>query len=119
MNYIHKNYLDPKTKLPHPMVRLEQAFENSKIRIDPDASEVKQAEVLMKSLQGKLLFSKAEIEGELTVAKSYMGSCSNIVHSMTEVKREEYSASGVVWYIGISPGGTMFLNFFEFKACFC
>jgi hypothetical protein len=31
VNYIHKYYIDPKTKLPHPVVRIEGAIDEIKV----------------------------------------------------------------------------------------
>ncbi len=35
VNVIAKNYVDPKTKLPHPPVRIEQAMLDARVYIDP------------------------------------------------------------------------------------
>lgn len=32
VNYIHKYYIDPKTKLPHPIARLDGAIDDVKVR---------------------------------------------------------------------------------------
>eukprot|EP00475_Leptophrys_vorax_P043299 TRINITY_DN828_c0_g1_i5.p1 TRINITY_DN828_c0_g1~~TRINITY_DN828_c0_g1_i5.p1 ORF type:complete len:235 (+),score=75.53 TRINITY_DN828_c0_g1_i5:946-1650(+) len=106
ITYINKNYIDPQTRLPHPIARLEQAMENSKIRIDADQNAVKQADAFIKSLQGKLTFVKSEMEAILVISRQYMGACSNTVHSIASVKREEYTEDGVIWEVGIPPAGT-------------
>lgn len=33
VNYIHKYYIDPKTKFPHPVVRIESAIDETKVRL--------------------------------------------------------------------------------------
>src|SRR5689334_4333729 len=35
IQYINKNYVDPKTKLPHPVQRIENGLENIRVVIDP------------------------------------------------------------------------------------
>jgi ribosome maturation protein SDO1 len=107
VTYLNKNYIDPRSKLPHPIVRLEQAMENAKIRIDPDGSAIKQAEALIKSLEGNLTFVKSEMEATLTIDTQYLGQVSNTVHAMASIKREEYTATGVIWELGIPPGGEL------------
>jgi len=102
--YLHRNYIDPKSKLPHPIVRLEQALENSKYRVDADGQVVKQSQELIKALLGKLSFAKSEMEGVLSISHAYSGACANIVHAMAEVKKEDYTAEGVRWEVGVSPG---------------
>jgi ribosome maturation protein SDO1 len=36
VHYIHKNFLDPKTNLPHPVTRIEEVLNEIKLRVDPD-----------------------------------------------------------------------------------
>ncbi|MDQ4074466.1 MAG: ribosome assembly factor SBDS, partial [Thermoproteota archaeon] len=35
IQYINKNFIDPKTKLPHPIQRIENALEDIRVTIDP------------------------------------------------------------------------------------
>ncbi len=35
IQYINKNFVDPKTKLPHPIQRIENALEDVRVIIDP------------------------------------------------------------------------------------
>ena len=35
VNVIAKNYVDPRTRLPHPPVRIEQAMQDARVTIDP------------------------------------------------------------------------------------
>jgi ribosome maturation protein SDO1 len=91
LQHIIKNYVEPATGLPHPRVRLEQALEAAKFRVDPEASAAKQAQDLIRALEGKLAFSRSEKEAELSVDIKYVGSVSGIVHSKCNVKSERYS----------------------------
>jgi ribosome maturation protein SDO1 len=103
VTYICKNYVDPSNKLPHPRVRVEQALNNSKLRVDADAGAAKQAQELVQMLQGTLSFAKAEREAELRVPSAYSGAASGIVHSRTDVKSQRFDADGVTWEVGIPP----------------
>jgi ribosome maturation protein SDO1 len=103
LHYLHRNFLDPTLKLPHPLARLEGALEETKFRVDPDAPASRQALDLIKALSGVLFFSKALKEASLRLGHKYVGACSNIIHSMAEVQKETYTPEGVVWELGIPP----------------
>jgi len=50
INYIHKFYVDPRSKTPHPTLRIENAFEELRIRIDPTIETKKQAKLIVKRI---------------------------------------------------------------------
>lgn len=72
VNYLHKYYVDPKTKLPHPVLRIENAYSQPsplcsprlplslfsfsfrlvdlKYRVDPDISVDKQVAEIMRNM---------------------------------------------------------------------
>ena len=54
MNFIHKYYVDPKTKFPHPVVRIENALVDLKYRVDADLSVDKQVQEIMRNMPGVL-----------------------------------------------------------------
>lgn len=57
--YINKNYIDPKTKLPHPADRISNCMKECHIRVDPNKDTRRQAEDAVKKMRGKLMFAKA------------------------------------------------------------
>jgi ribosome maturation protein SDO1 len=50
ISLIHRNAIDPRTKLPHPQARIELAFEEAKVRID----EMRRAEDQLQEIVRKL-----------------------------------------------------------------
>ena len=48
LDHIHKYTLDPKTNLPHPMVRIENAISQLKVKIDSELPADKQAMEILK-----------------------------------------------------------------------
>ncbi len=44
VNYIHKYFVDPRAKTPHPVTRIEAALDTLKIRVDPDIPVEKQVQ---------------------------------------------------------------------------
>jgi len=67
VNYVHKYYIDPRTKTPHPVLRIENAFEELKITVDPDAPAERQLqEKVLRRLPEVLPIRKTEMCGTLT-----------------------------------------------------
>src|SRR5262249_24935484 len=57
LDHIHKFTLDPKTSLPHPMVRIENAIAQLQIKIDSELPADKQALEILKVISFLTSFS--------------------------------------------------------------
>src|ERR671933_865484 len=62
---INKSFVDPKTHLPHPILRIEAAMEEARVQIDPFKKAEDQAKTIADSLR-KILPLKSET-AKLTV----------------------------------------------------
>lgn len=100
--FINKNYCDPKTKLPHPSVRIENCMKECKIRVDPIKNHEKQAEDAVKKMRGKLAFEKIiQISGSISIPLEYSGTCSNIVRSFG-CSNESWGSANVTYKFDLS-----------------
>jgi len=105
LNYIHSNWEDPKTKLPHPMVRLQNAHKAAKCKVDVEGDVTKQAEDAVKKMQGELYFAKiSHIQGRLTLAMKYMGVVEGMIRRFATVTKTDYLGSSVVYEFECSRG---------------
>jgi len=105
LHHIHSNWEDPKSKLPHPMLRLENAFKASKCKVDVEGDVMKQAEDAVKKMQGELYFAKiSQIQGTLTLAMKYMGVVEGMIRRFTTVNKVDYSGSCVEYQFECSRG---------------
>lgn len=105
LNYIHKYYVDPKSKKPHPITRLENAFEAMKIRVDPHTPAERQVQdKVIKRLPEFLPVKKCVIEGILTVPTSFLGQAMGVVTSFAQIQSESYTASECRMSIQVLPG---------------
>jgi len=104
INYIHKYFTDPKTKLPHPVLRIENAVDQLKIKIDPDIPAEKQASDIVKKLPEILPIKKTQMEGTLKVPSEKAGSVTGVVQKWAHIQKEEYESSGCVYNITLVPG---------------
>eukprot|EP01087_Luapelamoeba_hula_P013707 TRINITY_DN3931_c0_g1_i1.p1 TRINITY_DN3931_c0_g1~~TRINITY_DN3931_c0_g1_i1.p1 ORF type:complete len:288 (+),score=57.32 TRINITY_DN3931_c0_g1_i1:32-865(+) len=105
VNYIHKYYVHPRTRTPHPVLRIENAFDELRINVDPDMPAERQLqERVLRRLPEVLPITKCEIEGILTIPHQYLGSAMGLVHKYCSVTGENYTSDGSVMNIAFVPG---------------
>lgn len=90
---IQKNYSAPDGK-PLPVVRIENALQQAKIRVDVDADATRQVTTMFPKLSTVLPMKKkaAEMEGIITVPTKLAGVVSSTVRKHGTVQRETYGA---------------------------
>ena len=94
INIISKTYVDPKTKLPHPPVRIENALEDAKINIDPFLEAEEQVQDIVQALRSILPMSSESIQIALKIPAEYTGKSYGTVKNYGTIKREEWQANG-------------------------
>lgn len=104
ITFVHKNFMDPKTNLPHPVARLELALKGAKFRVDPELPAKSQALDLVKKLQGTLAMKKSGIEGTVQVTHKYAGQCTGILYKFASSVKEKHVSGGMEWDIVLAPG---------------
>jgi len=105
IQFIFKNFMDPKTKLPHPPDRIENCMKECHIKIDPKREAKKQAEDAVKSMAGKLTFTKqVSLIAHLFIKHSYLGQCNNVIHSSGHVMDQDWKSrpDGCVFVLELS-----------------
>ena len=75
VQYINKNFVDPKTKLPHPVQRIENALEDVRVTIDPFKKAEDQVKSIVDSLR-KILPLKSEMSQLVILIPSSFSSTS-------------------------------------------
>ncbi|KAL6069520.1 Shwachman-Bodian-Diamond protein-like protein [Balamuthia mandrillaris] len=109
VNYIHKYFIDPRTKTPHPVVRIENAFTQLKITVDPDMPAERQVQdKVLKRLPEVLPIKKCEMEGVLVVSHQFLGQAMGLVKKYASVAGEKYTSEGCEMQVAIVPGGSSF-----------
>jgi ribosome maturation protein SDO1 len=91
---ISKTYVDPKTKLPHPPVRIENAFEDAKINIDPFIDAEEQVQDIVQALRSILPMSSENIQIALKIPAEYTGKSYGTVKNYGTIKRDEWQNDG-------------------------
>ena len=103
--FIQKNGIDPKTSLPHPLTRLELAFEEAKVKISEYKSEKDQIEEIMDKLRPILPIKFAKKEIAIRIPADYTGKAYSALKSMTNFKKEDWGNDGSFMCVVEIPAG--------------
>ncbi|KAH3732591.1 rRNA metabolism protein, SBDS family [Pelomyxa schiedti] len=104
INYIHKYYIDPRAKTPHPVTRIENALETLKIHVDPDLPVDRQIPDIVKRLPEVMPVKKSEIEATISVPHAFLGASAGVIARYCHVNREQYTDEGCNMAISLVPG---------------
>ncbi|MEM2875335.1 MAG: ribosome assembly factor SBDS [Candidatus Bathyarchaeia archaeon] len=103
--YITRNCIDPKTGLPHPPLRIEQALSQIRYSIDLNKSVEEQAKEIIDLLRPILPIKVENVVLEIKVSPKYASKLYGTVKSMGTIKSEEWRADGS-WFavVEVSAG---------------
>lgn len=104
IEFIHSNFVDSTTGVPHPVTRIESALAQIKARYDPDESAEKIGRSLIPKLQTVIRLAESIIEGTVKVPVGMVGCIMGICHKYGTVKNEEYGTETMSMNMVISPG---------------
>ena len=91
---ISRTYVDPKTKLPHPPVRIENAMEDIRYHIDPFKEADEQVQEVVQALRSVLPMSSENIQIALKIPAEYTGKAYGTVKNFGTIKRDEWQNDG-------------------------
>jgi ribosome maturation protein SDO1 len=104
VSYLHKYYTDPKAKTPHPLVRIENALDQIKFRVDSDQPADKQAQEAVKKIITILPMKKSEMGGTMSLPHAHLGSGASVLKKLARVLSENYTDTGCDYTIEFLPG---------------
>lgn len=94
INLIAKNVVDPKTKLPIPVKRIELAFEQAKISIDPFKPAEQQFEEIISQLSKIMPIKVAKAYVVVTIPPEYSSRGLKTLQSIGIVKKTRWLSDG-------------------------
>jgi len=103
--FIARQAVDPKTNLPHPPLRIEQAMEQIHYSIDPFKDTEEQAKDLIKLLRPILPLKVEQIQVQVRIPLEYAAKTYGTVKGYGTIKREEWHADGSWFSIIEMPAG--------------
>lgn len=104
VTYIHKYYIHPKTKKPHPVAHIEAAIQSAKMRIDPDTSASEQVNAAYSKLCEHLALKKTEMNGILRIPHASLGQAQGVIRKYCQINSENYDQDGVAMNVSFVPG---------------
>lgn len=102
---IARNFVDPRSGLPHPPLRIEQAMAEVRISIDPfkDASE--QTKAVVDELRGILPLKSERIRMLVKIPAQYASQSFGALKGVAEIVKEEWGSDGGLTVVIEIPAG--------------
>ncbi len=97
VDFIARQCVDPKTNLPHPPLRIENAMEQIHYPIDPFKPVEEQAKDITKLLRPILPLKMEQVSVGVTLPAQYSARAYGTIKGFGTIKREEWRADGS-WY---------------------
>jgi ribosome maturation protein SDO1 len=94
VQFINRSFVDPKTHLPHPIVRIEAAMEEVRVPIDPFKKVEDQAKTIVDALRKILPLKSETVKLTVTVPPQFAAQSYSVLKSTGNLKSEEWLADG-------------------------
>ncbi len=92
--YIAKTYVDPKTHLPHPPLRVEQAMKDGRVSVDPQKSVDEQVKDIVDKLRSIIALKSENLQLEIVIPAQYASQSYAVLKSVGSLKKEEWQNNG-------------------------
>ncbi len=112
ISFISRQCVDPKTNLPHPPLRIEQAMEQIHFSIEPFKDVEEQARDIIKLLRPILPIKMEQISVAVHVPPEYASKVYGTVKNFGAIKREQWQADGS-WFATIEMPAGLYGPFLE------
>ena len=102
---IARNYVDPRTGLPHPPLRIEQAMAEVRISIDPFKDVGEQTRVVVDQLRAILPLKSEKIKLLVKVPAQFAPQSYGALKGVGEIQKEEWGSNGDLTLVIEIPAG--------------
>jgi ribosome maturation protein SDO1 len=94
VNYVAKTFVDPKSHLPHPPLRIEQAMEDGRVTIDPHKSVEDQINDVVEKLRSIIPLKSENLILEIIVPAQFAAQSYSVLKSTGTLQKEEWQSNG-------------------------
>jgi len=105
VSYIAKTFVDPRTHLPHPPLRIEQALKDGRITIESQKSVDEQVKDIVEKLRSIIPMKSENLELEIIIPAQYASQSYAVLKSIGSLKKEEWQNNGSLKAILEIPAG--------------
>jgi len=94
VTFIAKTYVDPKTHLPHPPLRIEQAMKDGRVSVDPQKNTEEQVKDIVEKLRSIIALKTESLQLEITIPAQFASQSYAVLKSVGSLKSEEWQNNG-------------------------
>ena len=94
VTFISKTYVDPKSHLPHPPLRIEQAMEDGRVSIDPHKNAEEQVKDIVEKLRSIIPLKSENLVLEIIVPAQFAAQSYSVLKSNGTLQKEEWQSNG-------------------------
>jgi len=94
VEFIAKTYVDPRTHLPHPPLRVEQALKDARVSIDPQKSVDEQVKDIVEKLRSIIPLKSENLSLEIIIPAQFASQSYAVLKSVGSLKKEEWQNNG-------------------------
>jgi len=109
---IAREAINPQTKLPHPVRRIEIAMDEAKVRIDPFKSVDEQVNSTLKAIRVKIPIRFEKVKVAIRVPGDFSGKVYGAIPEFGKTMQEEWQQDGS-WVAVVEIPGGMQDNFYH------
>lgn len=105
INKIARESINPQNGLPHPVTRIENAMEETKVKIDPFKSVDEQVQTVLKAIKVKIPIRFEHVKVAVRLPGSVAGNAFSTIAKFGKVLNEEWQQDGSWIAVVEIPGG--------------
>jgi ribosome maturation protein SDO1 len=94
VDFIAKTYVDPRSHLPHPPLRIEQAMDDARISVDPFRNTDEQTKDVVEQLRSIIPLKSENMTLEILVPAQFAAQSFSVLKSAGTLKKEEWQSNG-------------------------
>ena len=94
VQYIAKTYVDPRTHLPHPPLRIEQAMKDGRVSVDSQKGVDEQVGGIVDKLRSIIALKSENLRLEIVVPVQYVSQSYAVLKSVGSLEKEEWQNNG-------------------------
>ncbi len=94
VEYIVKTYVDPKSHLPHPPLRIQQAMDDGRISIEPHKTVDDQMNDIVEKLRSIIPLKSENLTLEIIIPAQYSAQSYSVLKSTGTLNKEEWQSNG-------------------------
>ena len=105
VTFIAKTYVDPRSHLLHPPLRIEQAMDDGRVSIDPFRNIDEQVKDIVEKLRPIIALKSENIVLEISIPAQFVAQSYTVLKSTGTLKKEDWQSNGSLKAILEIPAG--------------